>query len=222
MQLSLLSPSRGALLVPVLALLHLPPAAQAQVFLDNTSSGTLAQSLGSITVYNWNARVFTTPSSGPLTLSALRMGLYDFSGAARDVTIELRSVDGLNNPTGSALVSETFNISLTTAATFYDLDLDDSLWTLSPSITYALVFRSSAPSTTTSWAPMSDSSSPYTMSEGYVFVGNRRSTNAGTTWSNNTFYNSLQITAVPEPLESALIAGTGLLGFAAWRRRNRR
>jgi hypothetical protein len=188
--------------------------------LDNTanSTATLDTSLGSITVNNWNAKVFTTPASGALTLSALKMGLYESSGPiSRNVSVSLFAVNGSNDPTGSALAAESFTLSLATTSAYYDLDLTDSLWALTPSTTYALVVKSDAPSTSTSWTAINPNT-VYSGSGGYTFVANRRTTNAGTSWGANGYYNSLLIAAVvPEPQEYAAAVATLLCAFGIYR-----
>jgi len=195
----------------------------AAVILDNTIDGTnpITTSLGSITVNNHSAKVFTTPSTGVWALDDLKMALYSSTGAtARTVSVDLRAVDGSNNPTGSVLATESFLINLTATALYYDLDLDPTEWTLSPNTTYALVFRSDASTATTSWTQPTSNNS-YTTSENFTFLGTRRSTNAGTSWSSNAYNNGLQITAtpVPEPAEISTAVACTLLGLVAWRRR---
>jgi hypothetical protein len=209
----------------ILALGALTVSAHAAVFLDNTLDGTnpLTTSLGSITVQNFNAKVITTPSSGSWALDGMKMGLYSSTGSVnRTVTLDLRAVDGSNNPTGSVLATESFVVGLTTTPTYYDFVLDTSLWELEPNTTYALVFRSDAPSPTTSWT-QPPSSNTYTTSGDFTFVSNLRSTNGGTSWSSNSYFNALQlsVTAVPEPATTAWCAGCVLLGVGVWRHRSR-
>lgn len=199
----------------------LAPTARAAVILDNTLDGTnpLTTSLGSITVNNYTAKVFTTPATGTWSLDGLKMALYSSTGnVSRNVSADLKAVDGSNNPTGSPLASETFTLNLTSTPSYYDLDLTAEDWTLAPNTTYALVLRSDAPTATTSWTqPPSDST--YSMSENFTLVGGRRSTNGGSSWSVNSYGNGLQILAtVPEPAAVSTAVACGLLGLVAWRR----
>ena len=93
-------------------------------------------------------------------------------------------------------------------------------------MTYALVFSSDASNSTTSWTqPPSNNS--YSMSGGFTFVGTRRTTNSGSSWSANTYNNGLQlsvapVSAVPEidpnSLGSVLALVLGSLGLLERRR----
>ncbi|MFA7256156.1 MAG: PEP-CTERM sorting domain-containing protein [Kiritimatiellales bacterium] len=192
----------------------------ADIILDNTADGTasLSASLGSITQNNFQAKVFTTPSSGIWTLDVLKMSLYNTSGSySSSITIELTEVDGSLNPSGLAIVSENFYVELTTTPEYYDFDLNNSLWELSESYTYALVFSASAAGTT-SWTKTDNA---YTTSNGFTFDATRRSTDGGSSWSENSYTNGLQIIAVPEPATSGMLFfGLGIsLGVHHLRRR---
>jgi hypothetical protein len=204
------------------AVLALASTTQAAVILDNTSDGTnpLGTSLGSITVNNYTAKVFTTPATGNWSLDGLKMALYSSSGnVSRTVFAELMAVNGSNNPTGSPLVSESFVLNLTSTPLYYDLDLTAEDWGLDSNTTYALVLRSDAPSATTSWT-QPPSNNTYSMSQDFTFVGTRRSTDGGTSWGVNSYNNGLQILAtVPEPTTVSTVVACGLLGLGAWRRR---
>lgn len=215
------APSLRVFALGAIQILALP--VHAAVILDNTANGAnpLTTSLGSITVNNHQAKVFTTPATGSWALDDLKMALYSTSGAtARTVTVDLRAVDGSNNPTGSVLATDSFLINITSTPLYYDLDLDPAEWVLAPNTTYALVLRSDAPSANTSWT-QPPSNNTYTMSENFTFVGTRRSTNGGTSWISTSYSNGLQITAtaVPEPAEVTAAVACTLLGFVAWRRR---
>jgi hypothetical protein len=209
----------------ILAFGALAVSVQAGVIMDNTLDGAnpMTTSLGSITVANYQAKIITTPASGSWTLDGMKMGLYSSSGSvSRTVSLDLRAVDGSNNPTGSVLATESFVVGITSTPTYYDFVLDTSLWELEPSTTYALVFRSDAPSATTSWT-QPPSSNTYTTSDDFTYLGSRRSTNGGTSWTVNSYSNALQLsaTAVPEPATTAWFAGSILLGVGIWRHRSR-
>ena len=63
------------------------------------------------------------------------------------------------------------------------------------------------------------------MSDGFTYLGTRRSTNTGTSWSNNTYNNGLQLSAInsaiPEPSAASALAGCAILGLAMTRRKRR-
>lgn len=200
---------------------------QAAVILDNTLAGTnpLTTSLGSITVTNYQAKIFTTPVTGDWSLDAMKMALYSQSDVTgRTVFVSLMAVDGSNNPTGSALVTESFVVNLVTTPAYYDFDLNAPNWSLTSGTTYALLFRSDAPSSTTSWT-QPPSSGTYTMSDGFTYLGTRRSLNTGTSWSVNSYNNGLQLSAInsaiPEPSAASALAGCAILGLAMTRRKRR-
>lgn len=200
--------------------------AHAAIVLDNTNDRSVAPAnvLGSTTQSNWNARVFDTPATGNWTLDLLTMGMYDTGSNTWDILVRLFNVDGSNDPTGSALASQTFSQSFTTTGTYYDFDLTGDDWTLMASARYALVVSSSAPSTTLSWTTPSPAPA-YTASEGFAYIVNKRTTNAGSSWSSNTFYNSMVLEAtsgsVPAP-SVVLLLLPGMAGLLALRRRNTR
>jgi hypothetical protein len=199
---------------------------QAAVILDNTLAGTnpLTINLGSITVTNYQAKIFTTPVTGDWSLDAMKMALYSQSPVTgRNVFVSLMAVDGSNNPTGSALVTESFVVDLGTTPAYYDFDLNAPNWSLTSGTTYALLFRSDAPSSSTSWT-QPPTSGTYTMSDGFTYVGTRRSTNAGTSWSVNGYNNGLQLSAIPasipEPSRASLLAaGCAILAMTRRKRR---
>jgi hypothetical protein len=202
------------------ALLCATLTGHASVILDNTINGTnsITTNLGSITGTNYNAKIITTPGTGSWSLDAMKMALYESGSGSvsRIVTVDLRAVDGSNNPTGSVLATESFTVNLTATPTYYDFDLNQNIWGLNAATTYAFVFRSDAPSATTSWTQPSNNNT-YSTSLGFTFVESRRSTNGGSTWSGNSYNNGLQLsivsssTAVPEPTATGPAVGFALL-----------
>jgi hypothetical protein len=200
------------------ALLCATLTGHASVILDNTINGTnsITTSLGSITVNNYQAKIITTPGTGSWSLDAMKMALYDSGSPSRIVTVDLRAVDGSNNPTGLVLATQSFTVNLTATPTYYDFDLNQNIWGLNAATTYAFVFRSDAPNATTSWT-QPPSNNTYSTSLGFTFVESRRSTNGGSTWSANSYNNGLQLsivsssTAVPEPTATGPAVGFALL-----------
>ncbi len=196
--------------------------------LDNTNNAqaSLQTSLGSITTSRLNAKVFTTPAE-EWTLESITMGLYDTQGGATyDVYVNLFAVDGSNNPTGTALASQTFSQAVSSTSTYYPFTFAGADWDLAADTTYALVVNSSATSSTLSWTITDPDDTVYTASEGFTFVANRRSIDSGSTWSDNGYYNSMlltastasQVSAIPEP-SSVLGLGFFLAGTLLVRRR---
>ena len=149
----------------------------------------------------------------------MKMALYSSSGdVARTVTVDLMAVDGSNNPTGSVLTTESFLVNLTSTPAYYDFDLNQTIWGLNTNTTYALVFRSDATTATTSWTRPT-SNNTYSTSFGFTHVGTRRSTNAGTSWSVNSYDNGLQLSVIPEPSSVGALAGFAVIGLAISRRK---
>jgi len=204
------------------ALLCATLTGHASVILDNTINGTnsITTSLGSITATNYQAKIITTPVTGSWSLDAMKMALYESGSVSRIVTVDLRAVDGSNNPTGPVLATESFTVNLTATPTYYDFDLNQNIWGLNAATTYAFVFRSNAPNSTTSWTQPSNNNT-YSTSLGFTFDGTRRSTNGGSSWSVNSYNNGLQLsivstsTAVPEPTATGPAVGFALLLCAA-------
>jgi hypothetical protein len=204
------------------ALLCATLTGHASVILDNTINGTnsITTNLGSITVTNYQAKIITTPGTGSWSLDAMKMALYESGSVSRIVTVDLMAVDGSTNPTGTVLATQSFTVNLTATPTYYDFDLDQNIWGLNAATTYAFVFRSNAPNSTTSWT-QPPSNNTYSTSLGFTFGGTRRSTDAGTNWSANSYNNGLQLSivptsaAVPEPTATGPTVGFALLLCAA-------
>jgi hypothetical protein len=191
--------------------------------LDNTINGTnsITTNLGSISLTSYQAKIITTPGTGRWSLDAMKMALYESGGSvSRLVTVDLMAVDGSNNPTGTVLATQSFTVNLTATPTYYDFDLNQNIWGLNAATTYAFVFRSNAPNSTTSWT-QPPSNNTYSTSLGFTFEGTRRSNNTGTNWSVNSYNNGLQLSivptsaAVPEPTATGPTVGFALLLCAA-------
>ncbi|HAS83233.1 MAG TPA: hypothetical protein DCS43_11320, partial [Verrucomicrobia bacterium] len=165
--------------------------------LDNTLNGTasLTNSLGSLTLNNWNARVISTPEGEPTPLAGMKMSLYSMTTPGTNtVDLSLYYVDASYNPVGSALVSTNVVLNLTTTAAYYDIPLNTEQWILQPATNYALVFKGSTPGITMSWTVAGPGSgNSYVTTNGFIFLSNRRTTNGGSSWSVNSFYNGLQL-----------------------------
>ena len=217
---------QGVLASSLLLSLSLGSVVQAGVVLDNTAggTGTLSGTLGSLTTARWNFKVFTVGTSN-VQITQQTMGLYESSSEeiARNITFALYGVDGNNDPTGTALASDTQEVTLPggggSSADFYTFNTGGTLaaYTLQAGQTYGILFSSDAPSTTLSWADMA-SDDIYTASEGFTFVANKRTTNSGSSYSDNGYYNAWSMTttggggaSVPEPTSLSMI-GLGAIG----------
>lgn len=199
--------------------------------LDNTAGGTatLAGNLGSLTASNWNVRVFTVGGSN-VSITQQVMGLYENSNVTRNITWELYAVDGSNNVSGALLASDTQAVTLPggggASSAYYTFNTGGTLanYSLQAAQTYGLLFKSDATSTTLSWTQTSPNT-VYAPSEGFSYVANRRTTNSGSSYSSNTYYNAWSMTtsgvasSVPEPTSLAML-GLCAAG-AAFRSRKR-
>ncbi len=168
--------------------------------LDNTSNGTaeLTNSLGSITLNNWNAKVISTPAGEPTPLTGMKMSLYSTTiNETNTFNLGLYDVDASHNPVGSALISTNVELNLTTNAAYNDIPLNAAQWTLQPGTNYALVFKGSTAGITMSWtiAGPPDYGNPYVATNGFVFLGGRRTTTGGSSWSDSAYNNGLQLFA---------------------------
>ena len=197
--------------------------------LDNTAGGTATLSglLGSIEVARWNVRVFTVGSSNA-TISSMKMGMYSSSLATYNITWALYAVDGSNNPTGTALASDTQSVSFTStggpSSALYNFTTGGSLATYSMQAgqKYGLLFKSNAATQTLNWTPTSANTVYSAGSSGFAYVTNRVTSNSGASYSGNSTYNAWSMTVNP----ASAVPGTGFaaiagLGMASMRRRRR-
>ena len=225
--------SRGSVAtgVAVLAVVMGAGVSQAAtVALDNTNGGaaTLSGTLGSITSFSWNFKVFTVGSSNA-TISSMVMGMYSTTVSTYNITWELYAVDGSNNPTGSALATDTQSQSFTSTggpnSAYYTFTTGGTLasYSMQAGQTYGLLFKSDASTTSLSWTTPSPAPAYSVGTSGFTFVANRRTTNSGTSYTSNTYYNAWQMnvsgaSAVP----GAGLAGLASIGLAGVSRRRRR
>ena len=198
--------------------------AAATVALDNTASGLSGNSSG-LTTTLWRVRVFTVGASN-VSISSMKMGLYSTQVTSTSITWELYLVDGSNNPTGSALASDTQSVSFTStggpSSALYNFTTGGTLATFSMQAgqKYGLLFKSNA--ATLNWTPNSGSTVYSPGSSGFAYVANRVTSNSGSSYASNSTYNawSMSVNA------ASAVPGTGLaaiagLGLASMRRRRR-
>ena len=198
--------------------------AAATVALDNTAGGLSGNSSGLSTTL-WRVRVFTVGASN-VSISSMKMGLYSTQVTSTSITWELYLVDGSNNPTGSALASDTQSVSFTStggpSSALYNFTTGGSLATYSMQAgqKYGLLFKSNA--ATLNWTPSSGNTVYSPGSSGFAYVANRVTSNSGTSYSGNSTYNAWSMTVNA----ASAVPGTGLaaiggLGLAGMRRRRR-
>lgn len=196
------------------------------VALDNTASLTepITTNLGSISATNNNAKVFQVGASSAV-LKSFGLSLYNATAGNANVTVKLFNVDGTNNPTGSALATDTFTASLTPSAAYYTFNSTLGGYSLQAGTKYALVFSGSPTSGgTISWTKAGTASlgSAYVAAPGWSYITNLRSTNSGSTWAANSYYNGMMMTVtttVPEPSTCALTMIAAGFACVAGRRR---
>ena len=201
--------------------------AAATIALDNTASG-LAGSSSGLTTSLWRVRVFTVGASN-VSISSMKMGLYSTQTATpTSITWELYLVDGSNNPTGTALASDTQSVSFTStggsSSALYNFTTGGTLATFSMQAgqKYGLLFKSNAATQTLNWTPTSANTVYSAGSSGFAYVTNRVTSNSGASYSGNSTYNAWSMTVNP----ASAVPGTGLaaiagLGMASMRRRRR-
>ena len=200
----------------------------ATVALDNTNGGalTLAGSTGSITSFSWNFKVFTVGSSNA-TISSMVMGMYSTTVSTYNITWELYAVDVSNNPTGLALATDTQSQGFTTTSSsaYYTFTTGGTLasYSMQAGQTYGLLFKSDAATTSLSWTAPSPANLYSGGTSGFTFVANRRTTNSGSSYSNNNYYNAWQMNVnAASAVPGAGLAGLASIGLAGVSRRRRR
>jgi len=172
---------------------------------------------------NWFTTGFTTGTSPDfLSLTAVKLSLAT-SGTTTTANPIVRLFSGVSNPTTQivTLTGSTLSSSSPSTVTFLP---PTSPLALSPNTNYWVVLSAGG----------SDAYGWYTTDEfpdqqngsGYSFVAGRRSTNAGSTWSNNALAQvsavAIDVVSVPEP-STIMLAGLGIAGvFVADRSRRLR
>ena len=212
----------------IAAAIHGSASAAVVSALDNTANGTAALlgNLGSLTSSRWNFKVFTVGSSNA-TISSMVMGMYSTQVTTYNITWELYAVDGSNNPTGSVLASDTQSQSFTNTnvSSYYTFTTGGTLasYSMQANQTYGLLFKSDAATTTLSWTETSAQTVYSPGSSGFSFVANRRTTNSGSSYSDNGYYNAWQMNVnAASAVPGAGLAGLAMVGLAGVSRRRRR
>jgi len=208
-------------------LIHLAPNTHGVdlIALDNTNNLALSPgtSISSIFVSTWNAVVF---SVGPVdaVMKDLTLNLLDTSSTSQTVNFRLFAVDGGNNPTGSALASDSFTQAFTSAGTYYTVATTMGGFTMLSGQKYALVVNSNSPSSGWSFDSSGGFYTAYTAAGGWSYVARRRTTNSGGTWNSSSTFPGLKMTVTPVPEPSTVIL-TGLafggLAISRGRRKSR-
>ena len=197
----------------IAAAIHGSASAAVVTALDNTANGTatLAGSLGSLTATNWNLKVFTVGSSNA-TISSMVMGMYSSTATSYSITWELYAVNDSNNPTGLVLASDTQSRSFSSTSTYYTFTTEGTLasYSMQAGQRYGLLFKSNATGTNLSWTQTSPDTVYSPGSSGFQFVANRRTTNSGGSYSDNSYHNAWQMNVNT----AAAVPGAGLAGLA--------
>ena len=142
------------------------------------------------------------------TASALLTGGI-FADSGGNPGALLAAFNSINVAAGTMMA----NLSLTTSTPF----------TLTAGVTYWFVLDGPATTNSLLWNGTSPNTSP-TAAAGVTFAGYRFSSNGGSTWTNSTTFNAMQINAapVPEPSTWAMIGAGATLLVAFSRARKRR
>ena len=192
-------------------------------------------------VGNLNDNGVQSPYYGRLRgLGAMFCAGTDAGEGDYTVTVSLWNANaGSNLPTGSAIATDTWDLSSVSRSTsaYFNHDFGaSSSFVVSGNSSYSLTFEVTSYSTVSAsnlkWVPTSTDEPGAGSSNGFVssdsFIQSSSSSSAGS-WSTKSFskepglyLSSSAPPAVPEPHEYALMAGLGLIGFGIWRRRMKR
>jgi|688.fasta_scaffold91151_3 hypothetical protein len=161
---------------------------------------------------NWFTVGFTTGTSPDfLSLTGVKLSLAT-SGTTVSTNPIVRLFSGVSNPTTevTTLIGSTLSSALPSTATFTP---SSSPLSLSPGTNYWVVLSAGA-GDAYGWYSTDENPAEQNGS-GYSFVAGRRSTNAGSSWSNNVVVAvsavSVEVLAVPEP-PTIMLAGLGVVG----------
>lgn len=217
--------TRGVALAAVLLAAAETRAAPATVAFDNTGGGTagLKTSLATMTDATWWFKVFTVGASNA-TISSMTMGMWS-NTANHDITWELYAVDGSNNPTGSALASDTqsqvFGATGSANGDYYQFTTGGTLasFSMQAGQTYGLLFKTD--SSTVNWTE-TISADNYTAGGGFTYNGGGRTFNSGTTWSTSTYRNAWSMTVDASAVPGTGLASLAIIGLVGVSRRRRR
>jgi len=197
-------------------------SANAGVVLDNTATHNDADTLS---YGHWVAEAFTTDSAGDYTLNFVYAQVGTASGTI-DLVAQLRKASGATvDNSGQGLIG-TFTGTIPSGANAVTTFTPASTYTLSASTTYYLVLgeNTSSGGGTYQW----DYRTTTDVDNGtWTIPGTGTygiSLNQGGSWTmhdGSPYLIKIDATVVPEPHQYAFVAGLGLLGFVAYRNRNR-
>lgn len=183
---------------------------QATVLMGNIPLANESATPDSLTASSWYTVGVTTANDA--TTRPLQNMRLDLTVSSGNPTIEIRS--GATPPTTTGFNSFTFgNIGNVWTAT------PSAGFNFLPNTTYWVVVGATGLQTG-SWLGSSPAGT-YSLGLGASFVGTFPSGSGGGSWSYPFPAGGnpgLEVNAVPEPQEYAMLAGLGLVAFALWRR----